>query len=399
MPPKLRQQRQQNPPQRSADTPEVSAQPGQGWAEAAQQVLQHAVTATVWFDPDEYEHDHPLLVRFTGRRAGAKGRLQQGDRFGRVERIDVLVPGSGPVSVTTKVPDVTPGEWVVWARPAARGRPPRSSPPRPAPPASRPGLRRFLWARGNPVTAGNTGSRVTTRPGVFSTGPGLIPMSWVVLVALGVVAALVVQAVLAAHTHLSIGAALAVSLSASVAGAVGARLWYVVLNRGTVQGPPTQGLCIQGFIAAAGIVLLLGLPLAGLPIGTFLDISTPGLFFAMAIGRQGCFLAGCCTGRPTGSRWAIWASDGRVGARRAPTQQFESLTCLVIGVAALLLVLSARPPAAGTVLVGALASYTVARQLLFPYSAEPRRTSLGRRATLIAAGLTLTGDIIAAIAT
>jgi phosphatidylglycerol:prolipoprotein diacylglycerol transferase len=117
----------------------------------------------------------------------------------------------------------------------------------------------------------------------------------------------------------------------------------------------------------------------------------------MAIGRQGCFLHGCCVGRPTASRWGIWASDGRVGARRAPTQQLESLACLAIGLAALFLVLQARPPVAGTIFVGAVAAYTVCRQLLLPFREEPRRSSLGRRAAMIAAGLVLIADIIVAI--
>jgi len=119
----------------------------------------------------------------------------------------------------------------------------------------------------------------------------------------------------------------------------------------------------------------------------------------MAIGRRGCFLHGCCTGRVTGSRWGIWASDGRVGARRAPTQQLESLACLMIGLAAVLLVLHAPRPAAGTVFVGALAAYTVVRQLLLPYRAEARRSAFGRLASLLAAGVVLLADIIIAVAT
>ena len=119
----------------------------------------------------------------------------------------------------------------------------------------------------------------------------------------------------------------------------------------------------------------------------------------MAIGRRGCFLHGCCTGRVTGSRWGIWASDGRVGARRAPIQQLESVACLVIGLAAVLLVLHAPRPAAGTVFVGALAAYTVVRQLLFPYRAEARRSTFGRLASLLAAGIVLLADIIIAVAT
>jgi len=268
-----------------------------------------------------------------------------------------------------------------------------------APPPGRLGLMRFLWPKGNPVPSGNTGTRVTTRAGGFATGPGLVAASWVPLVAVGVLVALAGQAVLASRAHLSVTAALAISLAASLAGAAGARAWFVALNRGKVQGLPTQGLCIQGFIAGAVVILIPGLVLAGLPLGTFLDISVPGLFFGMAIGRQGCFLHGCCTGRVTGSRWGIWASDGRLGARRAPTQQLESLACLVIGLAALLLVLHVPGRGGGTLFVGALAAYTLVRQLLFPFRAEARRSSFGRVASMAAAGLVLLADIIIAIVT
>ncbi len=343
-------------------------------------------------------HRYPASVSFSGRRADVSGRPREGDRFDKMESIGPGITGSGPVSVTTKVSGVTAGEWIVWARPAGGTGQNRPTGTLPAPPATaRLGLKRFLWPKGNPVAAGNSGTRVATRAGAFSTGPGLVPASWVPLVALGVVVALAVQAVLAGRAHLSAGAALGISLAASVAGAAGARAWYVALNRGKVQGIPTQGLCIQGFLAAATVVLTGGLALAGLPIGTFLDVTTPGLFFAMAIGRQGCFLHGCCVGRPTASRWGIWASDGRIGARRAPTQQLESLACLVIGLASLFVVLQSRRPAAGTVFVGAVAAYTLCRQLLFPYRAEPRRSSLGRAASMTAAGLVLVADVIVAI--
>ena len=397
-PPKTRAQRQPTRPQRPTAEQPAAEQSGPGCAEGAeQQVLRHAVTATCWLDPGDGGQDQPASVRFSGRRTGISGKPRQGDRFDRVETIHGLVPGGGPVSLTAKVSDVTPGEWIIWARPAGgpgQGR--RTMLPSP-PPARRLSLRRFLWPKGNPVPSGSSGTRVTTRAGGFATGPGLVPASWVPLVALGVVAALAVQAVLASRAHLSAGAVLGVSLAASVAGVAGARIWYVALNRGKVQGVPTQGLCIQGFIVGAVAVLIPGVALAGLPIGTFLDVSAPGLFFGMAIGRQGCFLHGCCVGRLTPARWGIWASDGRVGARRAPTQQLESLACLVIGLAALLLVLQARPPAAGTVFAGALAAYTVGRQVLFPYRAEARRSSFGRVTSMIAAGLVLVADVIVAI--
>jgi phosphatidylglycerol:prolipoprotein diacylglycerol transferase len=366
----------------------------------AQQVVRPAVTATCWLDPDSAGQTAAATVTFSGRRTGVSGRPRQADRFERTETIDPFVAGSGPVSVTTKVAEIPAGEWIIWAKPAAgpgqRGRI-RALPAHP--PSGRFGLMRFLWAKGNPVAAGNTGTRVTTKAAGFATGPGLIPASWLPLVAVGVIVALAVQAVLTARAHLPVGAAVAVTLAACVAGAAGAKIWFVALNRGKVEGLATQGLCIQGFIAGVIAALIPGVVLAGLPAGTFLDVSAPGLFFGMAIGRQGCFLHGCCVGRVTASRWAIWASDGRVGARRAPTQQLESLACLVIGIAALLLVLRIPGPAAATVFVGALAAYTACRQLLFPYRAEARRTSSGRRASLIVAALVLLADVIVAIVT
>lgn len=403
-PPKSKIQRKTARPRRPRAEPPPAEQapaerPEPRWAErTTQQVLGHAVTATCWLDPGEGGDPYPLSVRFSGRRAGVSGRPGDGDRFDHVEKVGAVVPGSGPVSVTAKVAGVTPGEWIVWARPdAGTGRGGPRVRPLPAPPAGRVGLRRLLWRKGNPVAAGNTGARVTTGPGAFSTGPGLVPASWAALVAAGVVAALAVQAVLASLAHLNVAAALGISLAASVAGLAGGRAWYVALNRGKADGLPTQGLCIQGFIVAAVAVLIAGLALAGIPVRAFLDLSAPGLFFAMAIGRQGCFLHGCCAGRVTGSRWGVWASDGRVGARRAPTQQLESLACLVIGLAALLLVPLALP-AAGTVFTGAIAAYTLCRQILFRYRDEPRRTPFGRRASMIAAGLVLIAGIIAAIA-
>jgi hypothetical protein len=46
---------------------------------------------------------------------------------------------------------------------------------------------------------------------------------------------------------------------------------------------------------------------------------------------------------------------------------------------------------------GALAAYTVCRQILFRYREEPRKSRFGCRASLIAAGLVLIADVIVAI--
>jgi len=121
-----------------------------------------------------------------------------------------------------------------------------------------------------------------------------------------------------------------------------------------------------------------------LPIGVFLDAATPGLFFGVAIGRVGCFVTGCCAGRWTRSRWGVWSSDRRVGARRVPAQLLESAAGLVIGGMAALLVLGHPPRIDGAVFVAAFAVYVLVRQAVLRVRAERREFSW-RRSSVVSA--------------
>lgn len=191
-----------------------------------------------------------------------------------------------------------------------------------------------------------------------------------------------------------------ISVAAVLVGYVGAKIWYLVLNRQSLRGFVPAGTCIQGFLVGAFGTLGLGSLLAGAPVGLLLDATTPGMFLAMAIGRPGCFLGGCCAGRPTLSRWGLWSSDRRIGVRRIPVQLLEAAVAVLIAAATLLLFLSGPLPLPGALFVGALAIYTFARQLLFPLRGEPRRTSAGRLVTLAAAvlvaALAVLGSLLAA---
>ena len=118
------------------------------------------------------------------------------------------------------------------------------------------------------------------------------------------------------------------------------------------------------------LVAVLGLVALEVPIGRFVDASSPGLFLGIAIGRTGCFLTGCCAGRVTRSRWGIWSSDRRVGARRIPAQLLESATGLILGAAALVALLVLRPPVDGLIFLTGLLLYTLARRMLLRLRAE-----------------------------
>jgi phosphatidylglycerol---prolipoprotein diacylglyceryl transferase len=120
----------------------------------------------------------------------------------------------------------------------------------------------------------------------------------------------------------------------------------------------------------------------------------PALLIGMAIGRPGCFWAGCCTGRPTASGRGIWSSDRRVGCRREPAQLLEALAALVIGVGVLAVVLLAGLQRAGPAAVAGLAAYTLSRQFILGLRSEPPlRWRYGRQVTAVAAAATLIASV------
>lgn len=341
------------------------------------------LAATYWVDPDEHVHAtaSSATIRFVGRRVGAQGR-DPNDHFDRTERVEGLPSGTGRISVTTRVVGINPGQWYITASP---------SPDAPARPAGSAGRTMFPTQR---LTS-------RTRPTALLHGPGVHQAAWPILVLLGVLVALATQALLllqrsSGHWGNGVG----ISLAAVVAGYLGAKIWYLVLHRQNLRKFARAGTCIQGFLLGGIGTLGLASVLTAIPAGLLLDATTPGVFLAMAIGRPGYLLGGCCAGRPTRSRWGLWSSDRRVGVRRVPVQLIEAATAAVIAAGALALFLSEPLPLPGALLVGALAVYTLARQVLFPLRGEPRRTTAGRPLALavsaLVAALAVVGSLLAA---
>jgi phosphatidylglycerol:prolipoprotein diacylglycerol transferase len=201
--------------------------------------------------------------------------------------------------------------------------------------------------------------------------------------------ALTVQSLLFATTDLHAGHVLAASLLSLLAGAAGAKLWFLVLER---RARDRNGWCMQGLIAGVAVVAPPLLWLLDIPVGAFFDTAAPGLMFGLAIGRIGCFFTGCCTGRPSGSRWAIWASDRHLGARRLPTQLLECALALAVGVVTLVVFLRIGPHH-GNLFIGAVAGYTLIRQALLRLRDERRRTRHGLRLVGVTASIVLALDL------
>lgn len=122
---------------------------------------------------------------------------------------------------------------------------------------------------------------------------------------------------------------------------IGSRLFFVVINAEHYLRNPIDIVKIWegGLVFYGGI--LLAIPTAHwyikknkLGVWSTADIFAPSIAIAHAIGRLGCFSAGCCYGKPAeGLPWAVTFTDpeclARLGMPLHPTQLYESLGELI----------------------------------------------------------------------
>jgi phosphatidylglycerol:prolipoprotein diacylglycerol transferase len=117
---------------------------------------------------------------------------------------------------------------------------------------------------------------------------------------------------------------------------VGSRLLFVVINAGHYLKHPLDivkiwegGLVFYGGLVLAVAVAIWYVRKHSLDMGSLMDIFAPSVAIGHAVGRLGCFSAGCCYGKPAGIPWAVTFLDpeclARTGIPLHPTQLYESL--------------------------------------------------------------------------
>lgn len=326
---------------------------------------------TYTFDAASSGDPYPVQVRFRGRRTDVTGALGDRDAFDVVEPVGTIAPGSGRISVTRRVEGIHQGRWVVAAEPVVDV----DTPPHPVPAPAR--------AEG----------RLWVAPFVRVQAPGVRMGAWPALVGAGAALGVTIQVLLARRVGLPVGALVGLAALACILGLVGAHVYFAVeqVLRGSAV---RRGMCLQGFVLAALGTVLSGALLAGWDPGTVADVTAPGLMAGAAVGRIGCFLGGCCAGRPTSSRFGLWSSDRRLGLRRVPTQLIESSLAAVLAVVALVALLMGPPTPPGALTVAVLGAYTFGRQALFPLRLIPRRTRYGRPAAVLLSASALAGAVL-----
>ena len=151
------------------------------------------------------------------------------------------------------------------------------------------------------------------------------------------------------------------------------------------------GAFYGGFVAGV-LMAVLYLRRHGIPFWRAADVTAPCLVLAQALGRWGCFFAGCCYGSPTDLPWGVVFPEVPLcaeGAAIHPWPVYESLGDLAIF--ALLLLLFRRRRFDGQVFLVYVTLYAALRGLLeFLRGDEVRGLFLGGTLSL--------SQIVAAVA-
>lgn len=378
-------ERQAAPPQHLTTTARAKDSPGEdlanGTATRATPAEPQALVVCHSFESGAGDAPYDVTIRLTGRRAGGRAVPGAGDTFTHDEVVRDVLPGTGPVSITSWIYGVAQGDWNVTAQVIpAPGTRAGSGTPRVVERAT------WSWRRWALVPAPE--GAIKTRWALLAplaSQPAVIPGVYTALALIGFVVALALQAVVLTSRGLPFLPALTASLAGSIAGLIGAKAWYAVLHpkESIIRG----GWAVDGFLVVAPAVAAVTMFVWDQPIGAALDAVAPGIYFAVAIGRVGCFLTGCCAGRWTDAGWGIWSSDRRVGAKRIPAQLFESVAGLVLGVVTLGVALGGGLPIPGALFVGAFVAYAIVRQALLRVRSEQRRVYRTLPLTALAAGL------------
>ncbi len=165
-----------------------------------------------------------------------------------------------------------------------------------------------------------------------------------VLVALGFLAGLTVTLQLARRIGLSPDKITNLAVYCAIAGIVGAKLFMFLFDLDDYIRDPGQifsldtlqaaGVFHGGFIAAF-IVAVLYMRRHQLPVFPTMDVFAPGVVLGQAIGRLGCFAAGCCWGTECTLPWGVrFRSDEAapvpLDKTLHPVQIYESIADLII---------------------------------------------------------------------
>jgi len=181
-------------------------------------------------------------------------------------------------------------------------------------------------------------------PKLISFGTFYLP-TYGVLVALGFLAGLWITVRLSRRTGMNPEIVTNLAVYSALAGLIGAKILMIIFDWGAPDKPPIFSLSTlqaagvwQGGFVLAVLVAFLYMRQHKLPFLQTFDVFAPGVAIGHAIGRIGCFAAGCYWGNACNLPWAVTFHNPDaaeltgvpLGVPLHPSQLYEVLTELAL---------------------------------------------------------------------
>lgn len=168
---------------------------------------------------------------------------------------------------------------------------------------------------------------------------------------------------------------------------IGSRVMYVLMNASHYSRAPLDmlkiwegGLVFSGGVLGVVLTMLWYIKRHGLPLGKIADLWAPAIAIGQGIGRIGCFMAGCCHGKPTDSICGVVFTHPHslaspLNVPLHPTQIYASLSGFVIFL--VVLVLYTKKKFEGQVFLWFLIMHSTARLAIERFRGDDRGILLG----------------------
>lgn len=250
-------------------------------------------------------------------------------------------------------------------------------------------------------------------PQLFHIGSFAVP-TYGVLVALGVLTGLWISVRNSERQGIKAEYAWDFGIAVVLAGILGSKILYILVDLHTYMQHPGEifslatlqaGGVFSGGLIGAFVVAWWFLRKHHMPALATCDAFAPGLSMGHAIGRLGCFAAGCCFGKPTDHFWGVTFTNPLaqqlvgtpLNQALQPTQLIESGAELIIF--GILTWMFARKKFDGQILGAYLFLYGIARFLIEFLRGDPGRGGpyFGGALSgtqLISIGLVLAGGLL-----
>jgi phosphatidylglycerol---prolipoprotein diacylglyceryl transferase len=217
-------------------------------------------------------------------------------------------------------------------------------------------------------------------PDLISIGP-LTLHTYGLLIAIGFIVALVIAIKTGKRHGIDPQQIMDLSFLLIISGIVGSRIIYIVMNISYYIANPLDmfklwqgGLVFSGGLLAALIAGYFYIRRHKLNILLMGDLFAPSIAIGQAIGRIGCFMAGCCYGRPASLPWSITFTNpdsmAPLNIPLHPTQLYDALSNFIIFI--IILILSPLKKFNGQVIIWFLVMHSTARLIIERFRGDDR---------------------------